>query len=512
MQVCKKLLPRVLASRPALREKIEATFHLTANLAYPLMVLLAGLMFPAMVLRYNMGWAEMIVVDVPIFLAATVSVCTFYALSQKEQFKDGWKRKLRYIPAVLGIGIGISINNALAVIEGLLGKPSEFARTPKYGIEGASDTWKQKAYKGKSNWVPYVELLLACYFTFSLDLRDRQRPRGDAAVHRDLPVGLPVHLGDVPGAELRLARAAPAGGLRALVIDTSVQSRGVRRVLLVTLGLNVAVAALKVVVGHLSLSLAMVADGYHSLVDSSNNVIGLVVAAFAFRPPDRGPPLRPPQVRDRGDGGDRPRAALARLEPHRGRPRPDTSAGAARDLARQLGGDGRDDRREPLRERLRGARRPAPAERVPGRRRRAHAGRPLRLAGRRGVVRGGARGPRLGRPAGRRADRGDHRLAGAADPALGLRRADGPRGAAGGAARARSRPRSPACARCAACARAAAATRSTWTSSRASTAACTLHAAHDVADRIEAALQQSHPEIADVVVHLEPDGPEGPSR
>ena len=53
-----------------------------------------------------------------------------------------------------------------------------------------------------------------------------------------------------------------------------------RRVLLVTLLLNVAVAGLKVVVGHLSHSLAMVADGYHSLVDSSNNVIGLVVACL----------------------------------------------------------------------------------------------------------------------------------------------------------------------------------------------------------------------------------------
>ncbi len=63
-----------------------------------------------------------------------------------------------------------------------------------------------------------------------------------------------------------------------------------RRVLLVTLGLNVAVAAGKVIVGQLSGSLAMVADGYHSLVDSSNNVIGLVVAAFAFRPPDQGHP------------------------------------------------------------------------------------------------------------------------------------------------------------------------------------------------------------------------------
>ncbi len=73
-------------------------------------------------------------------------------------------------------------------------------------------------------------------------------------------------------------------------IDNNVQSRGVRRVLWVTLVLNLAVSAGKVVVGHLSGSLAMIADGYHSLVDGSNNVIGLIVAAFAFRPPDRGHP------------------------------------------------------------------------------------------------------------------------------------------------------------------------------------------------------------------------------
>jgi cation diffusion facilitator family transporter len=64
----------------------------------------------------------------------------------------------------------------------------------------------------------------------------------------------------------------------------------VRRVLLITLLLNLSVSAGKVVVGHLSGSLAMVADGYHSLVDSANNVIGLIVAAFAFRPPDPGHP------------------------------------------------------------------------------------------------------------------------------------------------------------------------------------------------------------------------------
>jgi cation diffusion facilitator family transporter len=64
----------------------------------------------------------------------------------------------------------------------------------------------------------------------------------------------------------------------------------VRRVLWITLALNVAVSAGKVVVGYLSGSLAMVADGFHSLVDGANNVIGLIVAAFAFRPPDPGHP------------------------------------------------------------------------------------------------------------------------------------------------------------------------------------------------------------------------------
>jgi cation diffusion facilitator family transporter len=73
-------------------------------------------------------------------------------------------------------------------------------------------------------------------------------------------------------------------------LDTEFQSRGVRRVLWITLVLNIAVSAGKVVVGYLSGSLAMVADGFHSLVDGANNVIGLIVASFAFRPPDPGHP------------------------------------------------------------------------------------------------------------------------------------------------------------------------------------------------------------------------------
>jgi cation diffusion facilitator family transporter len=76
----------------------------------------------------------------------------------------------------------------------------------------------------------------------------------------------------------------------ALMASAEITHRGVRRVLVITLLLNLAVSAGKILVGSVSYSLAMVADGYHSLVDGANNVIGLIVAAFAYAPPDRGHP------------------------------------------------------------------------------------------------------------------------------------------------------------------------------------------------------------------------------
>jgi cellulose synthase/poly-beta-1,6-N-acetylglucosamine synthase-like glycosyltransferase len=166
IQTCKKLLPRILASELPMPLKVEAVFHLTANFAYPLMILLSVLMFPAMVIRYNMGWYEMLIVDVPLFIGATMSVCSFYLVSQREIFGDDWRARIKYLPAVLSVGIGLSVNNAKAVVEALLGWDSEFTRTPKYRVEGASDDWRLKRYRGCVNFVPFVELALGTYFTF----------------------------------------------------------------------------------------------------------------------------------------------------------------------------------------------------------------------------------------------------------------------------------------------------------------------------------------------------------
>jgi cellulose synthase/poly-beta-1,6-N-acetylglucosamine synthase-like glycosyltransferase len=164
IQTCRKLLPRILRADLPLGVKAEAFFHLTANFNYPFMCVLSVLMFPAMVIRYNMGWYEMLLIDVPLFFAATFSVCNFYMVCQREIHTD-WRTRIKYLPFLMSIGIGLSINNTRAVIEAIFNKQSEFTRTPKYHIERDSDEWVGKKYRQSVAVQPLIELALGLYFT-----------------------------------------------------------------------------------------------------------------------------------------------------------------------------------------------------------------------------------------------------------------------------------------------------------------------------------------------------------
>ncbi|QDZ38960.1 cation transporter [Euhalothece natronophila Z-M001] len=64
----------------------------------------------------------------------------------------------------------------------------------------------------------------------------------------------------------------------------------VRRVLIITLILNIIVMGLKLVVGFLTGALSLQADALHSFTDAANNVLGLVSNQFASPQPDRDHP------------------------------------------------------------------------------------------------------------------------------------------------------------------------------------------------------------------------------
>jgi cellulose synthase/poly-beta-1,6-N-acetylglucosamine synthase-like glycosyltransferase len=162
VQTGRKLLRRILAAPLPGRVKLEAFFHLTNNASYPLMTLLAVLIFPAMLVRHTYSVRQMLLVDLPLFLTATVSVLSFYSLSQLAR-GGGGRRELRYLPALMGVGIGLSLNNARAVLSGLFQRGGTFHRTPKYRIEKAGQDWLGKRYRVR-NPTFLLETTFALYF------------------------------------------------------------------------------------------------------------------------------------------------------------------------------------------------------------------------------------------------------------------------------------------------------------------------------------------------------------
>jgi hypothetical protein len=162
-QTGRKLLGRVFRAPLPARIKFEALVHLTNNSSYVLMIILSLLIFPAMVLRRGSSTAMLLLVDLPLFLGATLSVVVFYLASQLVAGK-GW-RQIFYIPALLGLGIGLSVNNARAVVSGLLHEGGTFERTPKYSIVRRGQDWQGKRYKIGPNLSVLAEVILTLYFT-----------------------------------------------------------------------------------------------------------------------------------------------------------------------------------------------------------------------------------------------------------------------------------------------------------------------------------------------------------
>jgi cellulose synthase/poly-beta-1,6-N-acetylglucosamine synthase-like glycosyltransferase len=168
IQTSKKILPQVLKSEQRFHVKLEAWYHLTANLSYPLMIVLSVLLLPAMIIRFYQGWFQMLYIDLPLFMASTFSISSFYLVSQRELFPRSWFRSLLYLPFLMALGIGLTVTNTRAVLEALLGKQTAFARTPKYRVESKKDKVRASTYHHGLGWVPWVELLIGCYFAITV--------------------------------------------------------------------------------------------------------------------------------------------------------------------------------------------------------------------------------------------------------------------------------------------------------------------------------------------------------
>jgi cellulose synthase/poly-beta-1,6-N-acetylglucosamine synthase-like glycosyltransferase len=168
IQTGMKILPRVMKSKAPWHTKLEAWYHLTANLSYPLMIVLSLLLLPAMIIRSYQGWLQMMLIDFPLFMASTMSVSSFYLVSQKELFPGRWYRTFLYLPCLMALGVGLTLTNTKAVMEALLGMQSPFARTPKYSVRKKGQKSQAAKYRKRLGILPWLELAIGSYFAFTV--------------------------------------------------------------------------------------------------------------------------------------------------------------------------------------------------------------------------------------------------------------------------------------------------------------------------------------------------------
>jgi hypothetical protein len=149
-----KLMGRLLRSgqRPAV--KLEGVMHLTGYLVHPLMLSVILLTLP---MSFSHSW---VLLSIPWLMISAAGPPFLYIVAQLADRGEG-RRRLRYMPLLIMLGMGLCLNNTAAVLRGLLGIRRDFQRTPKFDLRHAADSWLGSVYALGGDWMVWPELALA---------------------------------------------------------------------------------------------------------------------------------------------------------------------------------------------------------------------------------------------------------------------------------------------------------------------------------------------------------------
>jgi len=170
VETAKKMLPVVFKSDLSFKIKLECFVHLTSNIVFPFIIVVALLNIPLVIIKNTVGGYDNYYNLMSVFVLASISTFLFYMYAQRAIHLD-WRRRLLLFPVFLAGSMGFAVNNTKAVMEALFNKKSGFVRTPKSNIEHAGDQWQNKKYKQKKiDWTVVVELGLAAYYVVGIGI------------------------------------------------------------------------------------------------------------------------------------------------------------------------------------------------------------------------------------------------------------------------------------------------------------------------------------------------------
>jgi hypothetical protein len=149
-----KLIGPLLRSRQPWFVKLEGVLHLTGYLVHPLMLLTTLLMLP---MSFCTSWVLSIS---PWLMIVAAGPPLLYLVAQRGR---PWHRRLRLLPLLELLGIGLALNNTWAVVRGVLGLRGRFLRTPKFALRHADHSWVSSRYALGQDSFTWGELLLSVF-------------------------------------------------------------------------------------------------------------------------------------------------------------------------------------------------------------------------------------------------------------------------------------------------------------------------------------------------------------
>ncbi|MFB3818451.1 MAG: cellulose synthase family protein [Candidatus Methylomirabilales bacterium] len=162
-----KLGPAILAAPVSPWVKLQAFLHTTHYLVHPLMLLVVLMSVPLFLVGDLLGSWRNITLVATLFALSTSGPTSQYVYGER-QLGPGWLRRLRYLPFMMFLGIGIAFSNTRAVWKALTDRSLEFVRTPKFGIAAAGGAWRGKAYRLTGAWEGLAEVSLGLYALLGL--------------------------------------------------------------------------------------------------------------------------------------------------------------------------------------------------------------------------------------------------------------------------------------------------------------------------------------------------------
>ena len=162
IETAKKNLGKLFKANLPLLVKIQSFLHLTHYMVHPLMILVVLTSIPMLFTQWFFVSLSYPLLFFTLFCLATFGPSNMYIYSQRI-FYPKWKRSIKYLPFLMCLGTGISVNNTKAILEALFGFRSGFIRTPKYGIEKREDSWYGKLYSIPFSSLSVIELFLGLY-------------------------------------------------------------------------------------------------------------------------------------------------------------------------------------------------------------------------------------------------------------------------------------------------------------------------------------------------------------